>query len=74
MKIGSRIVSRRSFSASSSATATDAPTHALRPSVSASATMSAGITSAGHVRPRRPKIRRDAAAQMTSISRPEYVM
>jgi hypothetical protein len=68
---GSRIVSRRSFNASSSAMATDAPIQALRPSVSARATTSAGITSAGQVRACRPKMRRAAAAQMTSISSPE---
>ena len=50
---------------------TQAPTHALRVKVSASATSSAGITSAGHTRSRVSNSRRAAAAVATSISRPE---
>ncbi len=51
-----------------------APTQALRVKVSARATRSAGITSAGQTRSRVSKSRRAAAAVAASISRPEYVM
>ena len=51
-----------------------APTQALRVKVSARATSSAGITSAGHARSRASNSSRAAAAVAASISRPEYVM
>ena len=47
---------------------------ALRVKVSARATTSAGITSAGQVRSRSWKSTRAAAIPATSISSPEYVM
>ncbi|MNC90795.1 hypothetical protein D3C83_69380 [compost metagenome] len=50
---------------------TQAPIQALRPRLTASATISAGITSAGQMRSREPKRMRATAAHMTSISVPE---
>ncbi len=67
-------VSRKSFRMNSRLTPTQTPTHALRVKVSVSATMSAGMTSAGHIRSRTPKTMRAAAMPITSISVPEYVM
>jgi hypothetical protein len=71
---GSRTISRKFLSTSSSPIATHVPTHALRPNVMASATTSAGITSAGHIRSRFANTSRAAADAMTSIRMPEYVM
>ena len=71
---GSSAVSRRSFSIRMRPTASRTPTSALRENVSGSATTSAGITSAGQSRSRDPKTSRATAAQVTSITRPEYVM
>ena len=51
-----------------------APTQALRLNVRASATTSAGMTSAAHARSSRRNRTRAAALQATSISSPEYVM
>ena len=51
-----------------------APIQALRVSVRASETISAGITNAAHSRSRVPKSSRATVAQMTSISVPEYVI
>ena len=63
--------SRKSFSENSSAAAAQAPTQALREKVSATATTSAGMTSAAQVRSLRPKRMRASAAPITSISSPE---
>ena len=53
---------------------TQAPTQALRVSVSTSATSSAGRTSAAQTRSCFANITRATAAHATSISSPEYVM
>ena len=68
---GSSPSSRRSLRMNSTPTATHAPTHALRVSVSESATTSAGMTSAGQTRSRVPKTSRAPATPITSISVPE---
>jgi hypothetical protein len=59
------------FDATITATPAQAPIQAPRVDVSASATTSAGMTTAGHVRSREPNTRRATAAQITSISTPE---
>ena len=63
--------SRKSLSDNSSAAAAHAPTAELRVKVTTTATASAGITSAAHVRSRRPNRMRASATPITSISSPE---
>ena len=65
---GSNPSSRRSLRMNSTPTATHAPTHALRVSVSDSATTRAGMTSAGQTRSRVPNTSRAPATPTTSIS------
>ena len=72
--IGAIANRRKSFSENSSAAATHMPTVALREKVSVTATVSAGMTSAAHVRSPRPNSTRAIAIAITSIRSPEYVM
>ncbi len=71
---GSSASSRKSFSVSSTAAPAQTPTHAVRVDDSATASTSAGITSAAHRRSPRPNRIFEMAMPMTSISSPEYVM
>lgn len=68
---GSTATRRKSLSASRTAAPTQAPTHALRVKVTATATASAGMTRIGHNRSRRPNRIRASAQPIASISRPE---
>ena len=69
--IGIEAISRKSLRLRMSATATQVPTQAPRPSVRNSATTMAGITRAGQMRSRDPNTSRDSAAHTTSIRNPE---
>ena len=69
--IGRIASNRKSLSASNSAAAAHVPTHAFRDSETATATVSAGMTTAAHVRSRSPNRTRARATPITSISTPE---
>ena len=70
---GMTAISRRSFNRSRNAMPAQAPTSALRVNVRPRMTSSAGIISDGQMRSRVNRMRA-AAAHVTSISTPEYVM
>ena len=69
-----RNIVRKSFIRNSAPMPAQAPTQALRLSVSTRATSTAGSTSAAQTRSRRRNITRATAMQATSMMTPEYVM
>jgi hypothetical protein len=71
---GSSATSLKSLRRKSVPMPAHAPTQALRLSVRASATTRAGMTSAAHARSFRLNMIRAAAAHVTSMMTPEYVM